>query len=240
MIESFYLWCYSCSYVKRQIMNENHTILLYWDLEKSTLKDSGSLSTSLVYLLFYIIQIWKSFLEGKNKNFIQQSCGMCLPLGNIIETLWTPHRVTNLTKFIAKENNSKLPERQKWMQSHKWLWVGFVPLCPCSPTTVLPRGPSASPPGPEAVGWSFLHPGLLTQAKPVRTTDLANLNYKDSTQASVRAFAWLSLWLWIVRKDKRSLKLQDPLQGEKQRTLLITSESWIKNLSSSYLECPFI
>ena len=103
---------------------------------------------------------------------------MYLPLGDIIETLWTPHRVTNLTKFIAKENNCKLPERQKWMQSHKWLCVGFVPLCSCSPTTILPRGPSASPPGPEAVGWSCLHRGLLTQAKPVRTTDLANLNYK--------------------------------------------------------------
>ena len=117
---------------------------------------------------------------------------MCLPLGNIIATLWTPYRVTILTKFIAEENNSKLADRQKWMQPHKWPWVGFVPLCPCSPTTVLPGGHSASPPGPEALGLSYLHPALLTQAKPVRTTDLANLNYEDSTQASVGAFDFRS------------------------------------------------
>lgn len=147
---------------------------------------------------------------------------MCLPNGNIIETLWIPHRVTNLTKFIAKENNSKLPERQKWMQSHKWLWVGFVPLCPCSPTTVLPRGPSASLLSQKLwVGPSTLVSlPKLSQSEPPGQSQLQRLN-PGFCQGFCLTFA---LWLWIVVLKIRSLKLQDPLQ-ERSKNTLITSES---------------
>lgn len=48
-------------------------ILLYRDLETSKLKDGGSPSALLVYLLFYVIQIWKLFLEEQMRISLDNS-----------------------------------------------------------------------------------------------------------------------------------------------------------------------
>lgn len=162
---------------------------------------------------------WKLSVQEQKRILVVGSVECTCIKEHLRSIIQIPQRINAPTKLTCRKSNNELSESQKWMQYYKWLGNQFcpslsmflIPLQFCLEATLPSSWPRNI--GSELALLLGLKAGVLTQAKPVRTTNLANFNQEDSIQTFVCAFIELSLWLWPACGKYGNLKLQEPLQG---------------------------